>query len=127
MVDGDLLYKDEVYAIVGAAIEVYNQMGSGFLEAVYEEAMIIESKLRNIPCVTQVHLPVQYKGFTLSREYIADYIGYENVVVEFKCSEKLSSYDEAQLINYLKITGKKVGLLINFGNRTKLEWKRFVF
>jgi GxxExxY protein len=127
MVDGDLLYKNEVYAIVGAAMEVYNQMGSGFLEAVYEEAMIIESKLRNIPCVTQVHLPVQYKGFTLSREYIADYIGYENVVVEFKCSEKLSAYDEAQLINYLKITGKKVGLLINFGNRTKLEWKRFVF
>ena len=107
-------------------MEVYNHLGSGYLEAVYEEAMMIESKLRNIPYTTQVRLPVQYKGQILSKEYIADYIGFELVVVEFKCSEKLTSYDEAQLINYLKITGMKVGLLINFGNRSKLEWKRFV-
>ncbi len=117
----DLLYKDEVYAIIGAAFEVYNQLGNGYLGAVYEEAMIIESKLRNIPCHTQVHLPIKYKGCTLSKEYIADYIGYGKIIVEFKCNERLTSYDEAQLINYLKSTGMKVGLLINFGNRNKLE------
>ncbi len=127
MVENDLLFKEEVYAIVGAAMEVYNQLGCGFLEAVYEEAMILESKLRNIPCKTQVHLPVLYKGYTLSKAYIADYIGFENVVVEFKCNERLTAYDEAQLINYLKLTDKKMGLLINFGNRTKLEWKRFIY
>ena len=123
----DLLYKEEVYAIIGAAMEVYNHLGSGYLEAVYEEAMIIESKIRNIPCAIQVRLPIQYKGQKLSKEYIADYIGYECVIAEFKCSDRLTSYDEAQLINYLKITGMKVGLLINFGNRSKLEWKRFVY
>jgi GxxExxY protein len=68
----ELIFKDEVYAIIGAAMEVYNQLGNGFLEAVYEEAMIIESEYRNIPCETQAHLPVHYKGRKLPKVYIAD-------------------------------------------------------
>lgn len=126
MVDTTLILKDEVYAIIGAAIEVHRQLGNGFLEAVYEEAMVIESRLRNIPFSTQVHLPIEYKGQTLSKEYIADYIGFDQIIVEFKCNERLTSTDEAQILNYLKASGKKVGLLINFGSRGKLEWKRYI-
>lgn len=122
-----LLYEQEVYAVVGAAMEVYNQLGSGFLEAVYEEAMTIESTLRNIPFQTQVHLPVQYKGRMLKKSYIADFIAYDKVLVEFKCIPRLTSVEQAQIINYLKVTAMRVGLLINFGNREELEWKRFIF
>lgn len=126
MEESQLIFKDEVFAIIGAAIEVHRQLGNGFLEAVYEEAMIVESRLRNIPFITQVRLPIQYKGQTLSKEYVADYVGFDQIVVEFKCSTHLTSTDEAQLLNYLKATGKKVGLLINFGSKGRLEWKRFV-
>ena len=122
----NLILKDEVYTIIGAAIEVHRPLGNGFLEAVYEEAMIIESNIRNIPFNTQVHLHVNYKGQTLSKEYIADYIGYDQIIVEFKCADRLTSNDEAQILNYLKATGMKVGLLINFGSKGKLEWKRFI-
>ncbi len=122
----DLLYKDEVYAIVGAAIEVHKELGAGFLEAVYEECMCIESKKRKIQYETQVDLDIQYKGIALKKKYIADYIGFEKIIVEFKCIPKLTKVEEAQIINYLKTTGLPVGLLINFGSKGKLEWKRFV-
>lgn len=127
METSDLLFKDEVYTIIGAAIEVHRELGSGFLEAVYEEAMIIESQQRKIPFQTQVRLPIQYKGQGLQKEYIADYIGYGKIIAEFKCISRLTSVEEAQILNYLKATGLRVGLLINFGSRGKLEWKRFIF
>jgi GxxExxY protein len=123
----DLLYKDEVYAIIGAAIEVHRELGNGFLEAVYEEVMTIESQQRNIPFQTQVRLPIRYKSQLLQKEYIADYIGYGKIIAEFKCISRLTSVEEAQILNYLKATGLRVGLLINFGSRGKLEWKRFIF
>ena len=127
MNENELLYKDEVYAIIGAAIEVHRELGSGFLEAVYEEAMTIESTQRGIPFQTQVPLPVHYKGQLLQKTYIADYIGYGKVLAEFKGIPKLTQVEDAQMINYLKATGIRVGLLINFGSREKLEWKRFIF
>lgn len=127
MIEQELLYKDEVYAIIGAAIEVHRELGNGFLEAVYEEAMTIESGMRSIPFQTQVRLPIQYKDQRLKKEYIADYIGYGKIIVEFKCISKLSPVEEAQIIHYLKATGMRVGLLVNFGSREKLEWKRFIF
>jgi len=123
----ELLYKEEVYKIIGAAIDVHNELGNGFLESVYEEAMRVESISRGIPYRSQVRLPVYYKGQLLEKDFIADYIGFDKIIVEFKCVPRLTSVEEAQLLNYLKATGIKVGLLVNFGSKGKLEWKRFVY
>lgn len=121
-----LLYKEEVYQIVGAAIAVHRELGPGFLESVYEEALQRESISRKIPHQTQVRLPVYYKGVKLDKEFIADYIAYDTIVVEIKCIPRLTKIEEAQILNYLKATGLQVGLLINFGSKGKLEWKRYI-
>jgi len=122
----DLLYKNEVYKIIGAAIDVHKELGSGFLESVYEEAMCYESDLLEIPYETQVQIHVHYKNTILKKHFTADYIGFGKIIVEFKCIPKLTRIEEAQIINYLKATGLKVGLLINFGSLDKLEWKRYI-
>lgn len=123
----ELLYKDEVYAIVGAAMEVYNNLGPGFLEAVYQEAMELETAARKIPTLPEQKLTIQYKGLPLKKFYEADFICYEKIIVEIKALDKLTSREESQIINYLKATGLKVGVLINFGAQNNLEWKRLVF
>lgn len=123
----DLLYKEEVYAIIGAAMDVYNNLGPGFLEAVYQEAMEIESTTRKIPALPGQKLLIDYKGKTLKKFYEADLICFEKIIVEIKATDKLTSRDEAQILNYLKATGMKVGVLINFGAHQNLEWKRLVF
>ena len=123
----DIKYREEVFRVVGAAIEVHRELGSGFLESVYEEAMKYESEDRQIPCQTQVIIPLHYKGKKMEKQFIADYIGYGKILVEFKCIPRLTKREEAQIINYLKATGLKVGILINFGTHGKLEWKRYVF
>ena len=122
----NLIYKDEVYAIVGAAMEVHTILGTGFLEPVYQEAMEIECASRHIPFVPQRILRVHYKQHVLKKEYIADMICFEKIIVEFKALDNLTGRESSQVINYLKATGYKVGVLINFGSDTKLEWKRFV-
>jgi len=122
----NLLYEEEVYKIIGAAIEVHKEFGSGFLESVYEEAMILESQKRQIPHETQVKIPIYYKKQKLNKEFITDYIGFGKIIAEFKCIPKLTKIEEAQIINYLKATGIKVGLLINFGSHGRLEWRRFI-
>jgi len=120
-----LLFKDEVYATVGAALEVHNTLGCGFLESVYQEALEIELAARGIPFKSQPELPIIYKGHKLRKHYIADLLVYEAIVAELKAMDRLTGTEEAQLLNYLKATGLKCGLLINFGTR-KLEWKRMV-
>ena len=122
----DLLLKDEVFAIVGAAMTVYNELGPGFLEAVYHEALELELRARNIPFESHRELRITYRGQTLRKGYEADPVCYEQIVVELKAIEKLSGKDESQLINYLKVTGLRVGLLFNFGHAEKLEWMRRV-
>ena len=122
----ELLFKDEVYKIVGAAIEVHKELGNGFLESVYEEAMKIVSSERDIPFETQIKIPVYFKGNKLEKEFIADYIGFDKIIVEFKCIPKLTQIEVAQIINYLKATGLKVGILINFSSKGKLEWRRYI-
>ena len=122
----ELILKDEVYSIVGCAIEVHKELGFGFLEAVYQEAMELELTQRRIPFEAQLPLAISYKGQLLRKEYNADLICYGQIIVELKALERLSGREEAQLLNYLKATGYRVGLLINFGNSPKLEWKRFV-
>lgn len=122
----ELLYKDEVYTIVGAAMEVYNQLGPGFGEAIYQDAMEIEAESRNIPSVPQQDVFVFYKGQKLKNFFKPDLICYEKIVVELKALDQLTSREETQLLNYLKATGLPVGLLINFGRERDLEWKRMV-
>ena len=123
----ELLYKDEVYVIIGAAMDVYNNLGPGFLEAVYQEAMEIEIASRKIPALPEQKLYIEYKGTPLKKFYEADLICYEKIIVEIKAMDRLTSREESQILNYLKATGMKVGLLINFGAHNDLEWKRLVF
>src|SRR5678815_2909390 len=123
----ELLYKEEVYAIVGAAMDVYNDLGPGFLENVYQEAMGIELDSRKIPSRPSREIHIKYKGRVLKKFYIADLICYNRIIVEIKATDKLTLRDEGQLINYLKATGMKVGVLLNFGHYRSLEWKRLVF
>jgi len=122
----ELILKDEVYAIVGAAMEVSNELGSGFLEAVYQEAMEIELEEQDIPFVAQVPIEIAYKGRRLAKEYFPDIICYDQVIVELKAMKELTSNEDAQLLNYLKATEKPVGVLLNFGS-PKLEWKRMAY
>ena len=122
----DLLYKDEVYAIIGAAMEVYNQLGPGFLDAVYQEALEVEATSRNIPNNPEQDVHIIYKGTLLKKSYTPDLICYDKIVVEIKAMDHLASKEEAQLLNYLKATSLPVGLLINFGAEKDLEWKRMV-
>jgi len=126
VVVADLILGDEVYQIVGAALEVYWQLGRGFLEPVYQEAMEIELTKRLIPFASQQRLTIQYKGQRLTKEYIADLILFDQIIVELKTCDRLGGRDEAQLLNYLKATGTRVGLLLNFRSVVKLEWKRYV-
>jgi GxxExxY protein len=123
----ELLYKDEVYAIVGAAMDVYNDLGPGFLENVYQEAMEIEVVERKIPSKPIQEIHIRYKGRPLKKFYLADLVCYDKVIVEIKAMDKLTLKEEGQLINYLKATGMKVGVLINFGHYPSLEWKRLVY
>ena len=113
------------YAIIGAAMEVHRELGPGFLEAVYQEALAIELSVRGIPFQREVELPIAYKGKTLQTAYRADFICYDEVVIELKSIKRLGVIEEAQLLNYLKATGYQVGLLINFG-AASLETRRFV-
>ena len=123
----DLLYKDEVYAIVGAAMDVHNDLGSGFLENVYQEAMEIEVEGRKIPAKAPQEIHIKYKGKVLKKSYIADLICCDKIIVEIKAMDKLTLKEEGQLINYLKATGMKVGILMNFGHYPTLEGKRLVY
>jgi GxxExxY protein len=122
----DLIYKDEVFAIIGSAIEVHKQLGNGFLEAVYQEALQIELRQRGIPFEAQKRLPIKYKETLLSKEYIADLVCYGKIIVELKATERLTGHDDAQMLNYLKATGLRLGLLVNFGSSGRLEWRRLI-
>jgi GxxExxY protein len=120
----ELLFKEEVYKIIGAAMEVYNELGTGFLQPVYQEAMEIEVEERKIPSVPQHEIIIVYKGKALKKFYKADLLCYGKIIVEIKAIDCLTSREESQLLNYLKATGLPLGLLINFGAEHNLEWKR---
>ncbi|MCK4468843.1 MAG: GxxExxY protein [Desulfobacterales bacterium] len=114
------------YKIIGAALEVHKELGCGFLEAVYQEALGKEFAYQAISFKPQPIIQISYKGKPLDKTYQPDFICYKEIIVEIKAISNLSGIEEAQLINYLKATGLKVGLLINFGNKS-LEHKRFVY
>ena len=113
------------FAIIGAAMEVHRELGSGFLEAVYQQSLAVEFQSRNVPAIEQCERPVMYKGQTLVAAYRADFICYEAVIVEIKAISDLTTAHSAQIINYLKATGFETGVLLNFGSPSR-EYKRFI-
>jgi len=115
----------QTHAIIGAAMEVHKEPGPGFLEAVYQEALAIEFTDRGIPFQREAETPIYFKGHRLSPRYRADFLCYEDVVVEPKAQQALTRHDEAQVINYLRATRLERSLLFNFG-RPSLEFKRFI-
>ena len=116
----------KTYAIIGAAMEVHRELGCGFLEAVYQEALGIEFTDKEIPFKAKPEIMIEYKGKPLKKKYEPDFLCYDDVIVEIKAMAKLSSNEHAQIINYLKASKIEVGLLINFGSKS-LEYKRFVY
>lgn len=121
----DFDFKDETYKIIGAAMEVHKVLGHGFLEGVYHDALMVELEKRKIPFQSEAPLQVRYKGVLLSRSYIADIICYDKIIVELKALSGLTSDHDSQILNYLKASGNKIGLLINFGS-SSLEYKRLI-
>ncbi len=124
--NGDIVYKEESYAIQGAIFDVYREMGSGFLEAVYQECMEKELSLRNIPYIPQAELDLSYKGEILKQKYKPDLICWDKIIVELKAVKQIAPEHEAQVLNYLKASRLKLGLLVNFGAYPKAEIKRLV-
>jgi GxxExxY protein len=124
---GELLYAEESYAIRGAVFAVYREMGSGFLEPVYQECLAKEFDRRNIPYLAQEELSLTYMGDVLIQKYKPDFICFGKIIVELKAVKALVPDHEAQLMNYLKATGMKLGFLVNFGSHPEAEIKRRVF
>jgi GxxExxY protein len=122
----EILFKDEAYAIIGACFEVYNDKGCGFLEAVYQECLEIELGLRQIPFQPQAELQLSYKGRPLKQRYFPDFLCFGKIIVEIKAVSELADEHRAQVHNYLKATGFRLGQLINFGHKGKLESERIV-
>lgn len=120
----ELICKDEVYQIVGCALEVLNTLGHGLLEKPYENALVVEFRRQDIPYAQQPRFPVIYKSVNVG-EYIPDLIVFDKIIVDTKTIEKIGNVEKAQMINYLKISGLRVGLILNF-KHAKLEWQRFV-
>jgi GxxExxY protein len=122
----EILFRDEVYQIIGAAMEVHSVLGPGFLEPVYQEALEMEMSERGIPFQAQRLFRIAYKERTLAKEYFADLVCFETIIVELKALNQISNRERSQLLNYLKASGLRVGVLINFGSVGKLEWQRMV-
>jgi GxxExxY protein len=121
-----MIYEKELSdTIIGAAIEVHKQLGNGFLETVYENALMIELQENHLSAENQKKLNVYYKNQIVG-EYFADIIVEDKVIIELKVCQKLTDIHKAQLINYLKATGMKIGYLLNFGAESKLEFIRLI-
>lgn len=119
-----LLAKDEVFQIVGCAIEVLNTLGHGFVEKPYENSLAIEFGLRGIPCQQQAPFDVLYKGQRVAL-YVPDLIAFETVIIDSKVIDRITNHERGLMLNYLRITGLRVGVILNF-KHAKLEWERLV-
>lgn len=125
MVDSNFLFKSECYKIIGCCIDVHSNLDCGFLEAVYQEALELELIRNLIPYKLESQIDIHYKGVVLDKKYYADFICYDEIILELKVVKSIKDMHVAQLMNYLKATGKKVGYLINLG-AISLEYKRIV-
>ena len=124
-VEKELVCKNEAYQIIGAAMAVHNDLGSGMREIVYGDALEIEFKLRGIPFQREQTFNVVYKGVELQHKFKCDFVCFNNIIVELKAEKELTDIDRSQIINYLKITKYPLGILINFGE-TSLKYERYI-
>ena len=122
----DLMFENETFAIRGAIYKVYKTLGAGFLEGVYQEALEFELSERRIPYKAQSEITIAYKGAQLRQTYRADIVCYDKIILELKAVKQLLPEHHAQLHNYLRATGMKLGLLVNFGHYPGVEIKRIV-
>jgi len=122
----EIIFKEEAYAIMGACFEVYNDKVCGFVEPVYQECLAIEFELRGLPFFAQMPLELSYKGRVLVQTYKPDFVCFEKIIVEIKAVSELVNEHRAQVHNYLKATGYRLGLLVNFGSKDKLDYERIV-
>ena len=121
-----VVYKEEAYKIMGAAFKVYNGLGHGFLEAVYQEALEIEFQKQGVPYEREKEIKIQYDGIELKQTYKADFVCFGKIIVELKAVSALDDAHRSQVYNYLHATGYKLGLLYNFGCSDELEKERIV-
>jgi GxxExxY protein len=122
----DLLYRDEVYRIIGACMAVQKDKGNGFVEPVYQDALEIELEITGIPFDAQRNYRIFYRDRPLKHTYTPDLLCFEKIIVELKAAKALTDEHRAQLMNYLKVTGLPLGLLVNFGSYPRLEWERII-
>lgn len=120
----EVLFKEESYRIIGVCFDVYNNMGSGFLESVYQECLRKEFQAQNIPFLEKPKLEIYYREHKLDQMYEPDFLCYDNIILEIKAVKQLTDEHRAQVINYLKASGKRLGLLVNFGHHPLLEHER---
>jgi GxxExxY protein len=122
----NLIYKEESYRIIGKCIEVHNELGHGFLEIVYKDALELVFRQEGLPFEREKPYPVKFRGVLLPHKFYADFVVENKIILEVKCISALTEEHIAQTINYLKVSGNKLGILVNFG-RGKLEYKRLVY
>jgi GxxExxY protein len=122
----EIIYREESYRIMGACFEVYKEKGCGFLEAVYQESLELELSDQGIPFAAQCRLALSYKGRPLKQVYTADLVCLDKIIVELKAVSAITDEHRAQVHNYLRATGHRLGLLVNFGHYPKLESERIV-
>jgi GxxExxY protein len=122
----ELLFRDECYQIVGACLAVHKDKGNGFAEPVYQDALEIELELTGIRFDPQRNYPIHYRGRQLKHTYTPDLLCFDKIIVELKTAKALTDEHRAQVLNYLKVTGLQLGLLVNFGSHPRLEWERIV-
>ena len=123
----EILCKDESYAVMGACFEVYSVMGSGFLERMYQECLEIEFSSRKIPAFSQCPVRLSYKYRELRSTYVPDFVCYGKMILEVKGVSEISDSHRAQVLHYLRASGLRLGLLVNFGRSRSLQWERLVF
>jgi len=122
----DLIYKEEAYAVMGSCFEVYKIMGSGMKELVYHECLERELRSRSIPAVHEPKIELAYKGEILKHHLIPDFITHSKIILELKSVSELNDVHRSQLHDYLRATGMKLGLLINFGHYPRIQWERII-
>ena len=122
----ELLFREETYRIIGACMAVHKDKGNGFAEPVYQDALEIEFELNGLTFDSQRNYQIHYRGRPLKHTYTPDLLCFDRIIVELKAAKALTDEHRAQLMNYLKVTGLQLGLLVNFGSYPRLEWERIV-